>query len=264
MPENTLINMTLDQLIRLMVVFIRVGPLIFLMPVTGSKGVPIQARALCSFAVALVLAPVIDLPEGTLPATATGFFLFVGKEIILGATLSLFAQLIFAAVEIAGQMCGIQMGLGVAGTMDPQSGTQTSLIGYFWNICAVLIFLAINGHHIFFRAMLESFRHIPPGGVHFSAATFEAMVKGGSWMFLMAVKIMTPITAALFFSQVAMGIIAKTVPQIPILIVALPLNIGLGLVLTGMGMVFLAPLLISGFNTMGRMLGALTSGLGGM
>ncbi len=263
MPETNMINFTLDQIIRLMVVFIRVGPLIFFMPVTGSRGVPVQARILCAFAAALVLAPVVGITSASLPQTGITLGLFVGKEIIFGAILALFSRLLFAAVEIAGQMAGIQMGLGIAGTMDPQNGTQTSLIGYFWNICAILIFLAINGHHLFFRTMLESFRGVPPGGIHITQATFVGMVRGGSWMFLLAVKIMAPITAALFFTQVAMGVIAKTVPQIPILIVAMPLNIGLGLTLTGMGLVFLTPLLLQEFQTMGRLLTQLTIGLGG-
>jgi len=263
MEELALINFTLTQTIRLMVVFIRVAPLVFFMPVTGSRGVPVQARALCALAVALVLAPVVSLPPDALPQSVAGIFLFVGKEIVLGAILALFARFIFGAIETAGQMAGIQMGLGVAGTMDPQNGTQTSLIGYFWNICAVLIFLAINGHHVFFRTLLETFRAVPPGELHITRATFEGMVRGGGWMFLMAVKIMAPVTAALFFSQVAMGIIAKTVPQIPILIVALPINIGLGLAFAGMGLVFMTPLLVHGFAVMGRLLPRLAAGLGG-
>ncbi len=263
MQELALINFTLDRMLRLMMVFIRVAPLIFFMPVTGSRGVPIQARVLCAFAVAMVLAPVVPLSTDALPQNGAGIVLFVGKEIILGAILALFARLIFGAVETAGQMAGIQMGLGIAGTMDPQSGTQISLVGYFWNICAVLIFLAIDGHHLFFRTMMESFRFLPPGELHISQATFEGMVRGGSWMFVMTVKIMAPVTASLFLSHVAMGIIAKTVPQIPILIVALPLNIGLGLTFTGLCLVFLTPLLINGFATMGRLLTQLAIGLGG-
>ena len=261
MAELALINLTLAQLVRLLLVFLRTGPLIFLMPVTGSRGVPVQVRVLCALACALVLAPVVDLPADAMPGSAAGVFLLAGKEIVFGAILALFARLVFAAVETAGQMAGVQMGLGVAGVMDPQNGAQTSLIGYFWNLCAVLIFLAVNGHHIFFRTLLASFRTVPMGGLSLSQATFEGVVRGAGWMFVLAVKIMAPVTAALFFSQVAMGIIAKTVPQIPVLIVALPLNIALGLVFVGLGMAFMTPLLIHAFDSLGRLLPQLAAGL---
>jgi flagellar biosynthetic protein FliR len=262
MDELGLVNFTLERAVRLMVVFIRVAPLIFFMPVTGSRGVPVQARILCALACALVLAPVVELPAASLPASAFGVLRLAAGEIVLGGTLALFARFVFAAVETAGQMAGIQMGLGVAGVMDPQNGTQTSLIGYFWNICAVLVFLAIDGHHIFFRTLLATFRTVPPGGAVITRATFEGMVRGAGWMFVLAVKIMAPVTAALFFSQVAMGIIAKTVPQIPVLIVALPLNIGLGLAFAGLGLAFMTPLLVHGFAVMARLLPRLAAGLG--
>ncbi|MBU0481466.1 MAG: flagellar biosynthetic protein FliR [Proteobacteria bacterium] len=263
MIDSGVLNWTLTQVLLLLVILIRVGPLIFLMPVTGSRGVPGQVKILISLMTALVLVPVIRIDPGILPESAIDFIIFVGREFCIGMTLALFVRFVFAAVETAGQMVGIQMGMGMAGTMDPQFGVQISLVGFFWNLVAILIFLSLDGHHLFFRTLADSFDWIQPGGMEITQATYLGILKGAANMFVLAVKIMAPAGAALFFSHVAMGIIAKTVPQIPILIVGLPVNIAIGLIFVGLSLSYLAPLMISNFDMLGRLLPRLAAGLGG-
>jgi len=263
MTETALLNWSLAQFIRLVIIMTRVGPLIFFMPVTGSNAVPAQVKILFTLMTALVLVPVIPISPQALPATAIGFVIFIGCEVLFGATLAVFTRLIFAAVETAGQMVGIQMGMGMSGVMDPQYGTQTSLVGYFWNIVAILIFLGINGHHIFFTTLVASYSWLAPGKLLLTEATYKGIMEGAAHMFVLAVKIMAPASAVLIFSNVAMGIIAKTVPQIPILIVAMPINIALGFVFVGLSLGYFLPLMISNFNMLGRLLPQLARGMGG-
>ncbi|MBU0674040.1 MAG: flagellar biosynthetic protein FliR [Proteobacteria bacterium] len=263
MIDAGILNWTLNQALHLLIILTRVGPLIFLMPVTGSQGVPVQIKIMISLTTALILVPVVSINPESIPQTSLGFVILAGQEIFLAATLSIFARFVFAAVETAGQMIGVQMGMGMAGTMDPQFGTQTSLVGFFWNLVAILLFLSIDGHHLFFRTLAESYQWIQPGGLHISQATYEGLMRGMAQMFVLAVKIMAPAGAALFFSHVAMGIIAKTVPQIPILIVGLPINLGVGLLFMGLSLGYLTPLLIENFNTLGRLLPRLAMGMGG-
>ncbi len=145
----------------------------------------------------------------------------------------------------------------------PQFGTQTSLIGIFWNLVAILLFLAINGHHIFITTLVDSFQWVPPGTLHLQKATFNGMMMGVMNMFVLAIKVMAPAGAVLFFSHVAMGILAKTVPQIPVMIVAMPLDIALGFIFVGLSLTFFAPLMLSNFAMLGRLLPRLAMGLGG-
>ncbi|MEW6520174.1 MAG: flagellar biosynthetic protein FliR [Thermodesulfobacteriota bacterium] len=263
MVDAKLLNWTLNQFLALVIIMIRVGPLLFFMPVTGSRNVPSQVKMLMTVATALVLLPVVAVHAGQLPTTTLGFLIFVLSEVCFAGILAVFTRLIFDAVQIAGQMVGIQMGIGMAGVIDPQFGTQTSLIGQFWNLIAILIFLAIDGHHLFIRTLQESFIWVAPGTLHISQATFEGLMQGTGQMFLMSVKIMAPASAAVFFSHVAMGIIAKTVPQIPILIVGMPLNIGVGFIFVGLSLVYFLPLMLSQFDMLGRILPRLAQGLGG-
>lgn len=263
MVNVELLNWTLNQFLTLVIIMIRVGPLLFLMPITGSNNVPSPVKILLTVATALVLLPVVPVHAGLLPATVLGFFLFIINEICFAGILAVFTRMIFDAVQIAGQMVGIQMGMGMAGVMDPQYGTQTSLIGQFWNLIAILIFLGIDGHHLYIRTLQESFTWVQPGTLHVGHATFEGVMQGVGRMFLMAIKIMAPASAAVFFSHVAMGIIAKTVPQIPILIVGMPINIGVGLIFVGLSLAYFLPLMINQFEMLGRLLPSLAKGLGG-
>ncbi|MBC8316840.1 MAG: flagellar biosynthetic protein FliR [Desulfobulbaceae bacterium] len=263
MVDPALLNWTISQFLTVIIIMIRVGPLLFFMPVIGSTSVPSQVKILVTVAIAMILAPTVPVNISSLPETTLGFAIFVLSEICFAGTLAVFARMIFAAVQVAGQMVGIQMGMGMAGVMDPQSGTQVSMIGQFWYIIAILIFLSINGHHIFFRTLADSYSWVRPGTLILSQASYEGMMQGVSHMFVLSVKIMAPASAAVFFSHVAMGIIAKTVPQIPILIVGMPLNIGVGLIFVGLSLAYFFPLMLTQFEMLGRLLPRLAMGLGG-
>ncbi len=263
MTDTALLHWTLNRVFSMLVIMTRVGPLIFMMPIIGSPSVPTQVKALTTLAVSLVLLPVLHISPALLPRTAIGLTLFVATEISIGAILALLAHLLLAALDIAGQEVSIAMGMGMAGAMDPQFGTQVSLVGYLWNIVAILIFLSINGHYIFIRTMVESFTWIPPGTLHISGATLRGVMQGASHMFMFSIQIMAPAGVALFLTNVAMGIIAKTVPQVPIMIVAMPLSIGIGFIFIGLSLSYLMPLLIKNFNQLGLNMRYLTMGLGG-
>jgi len=263
MVDTLLLNWTLDQVARLVVLLTRVAPLLFLMPILSSRGVPYQIKTMISLMTALTLLPMVDVPAGSLPASGLGMLVLVVSEAAFAATLALFVRFVFAAVETAGQMVGIQMGMGMAGVMDPQFGNQISPVGMLWNLTAILIFLAVDGHHLFFRALVESYQWVPPGGMSLSEASVQGVVQGAGRMFVLAVKIMAPASAALFFSHVAFGIVAKTVPQIPILIVGLPLNIAVGLIFVGLSLGFFLPIMLANYDMLGRLLPQLARGLGG-
>ena len=263
MVDTALLNWTLNQFLSLVIIITRVGPLIFFMPVLGSRSVPSQVKVLITLLISLILVPSIEVNPSDLPVTVLGFILFTASEIAFGATLAVFTRLVFAAVEISGQMVGVQMGMGMAAAMDPEFGTQVPLIGQFFNLVAILLFLSVNGHHIFFQTLVESFNWVHPGKLYLTDATYRGMMQGVAHMFVLAVKIMAPASAVLIFSHVAMGIVAKTVPQIPILMVGMPLNITLGLLFVGLSLGYFLPIMVRNFDMLGRLLPSMAMGMGG-
>lgn len=263
MVDATLLNWSLEHIMRVLVVMVRIGPLLFLMPVFSARGLPAQVKILVVVMTSLALAHMIPVNAADLPQTPMGFALFAVRELVFAAILALFVRFVFAAVETAGQVVGVQMGMGMAGVMDPQYGNQVSPVGMLWTIATILIFLGINGHHIFFKAMVHSYQWVGPGELGLlSLPSYEAIMDGATQMFVLAVMIMAPTSVAVFFSHVAMGIIAKVVPQIPILIVGMPMNIAIGLVFAGLSMNYFLPLIVSRFEMIGRLLPKLGAGLG--
>lgn len=263
MVDVDLLNWTTRQVLVLLMIMIRTGPLIFLMPVMGSRSVPGQVKMLATVVTSLALTSVVQIDPGLMPEKTAGFVFFILPELCLSFIIALFSRFIFAATQLAGQMVGVQMGMGMAGVMDPEYGVQIPVIGQLWNLLAILIFLSVNGHHIFFHALAESFQWVTPGTLYLDRPVYEGIIQGVAHMFILTVKIMAPASAAVFFTHVAMGIIAKTVPQVPILIVGMPLNIAVGLIFVGLSMAFFMPLMIDQFEMLDRLIPKLMMGLGG-
>lgn len=263
MPDAALLNWTVDHVLTLLVIMTRVGPLVFLMPVIGSASVPPQVKALFTLALSLVLLPVVPAAAAQMPTTALGYGLFVTIEVVFGGILAFFARLVFDATDLAGQMVGISMGMGMAGTIDPDNGTQVSLVGTLWNIAAILIFLAMDGHHAIFRLLAESFTLVQPGSIVLGQATLKGLTLGITQMFILGIQIMAPAAVALFLTHVAMGIVAKTVPQVPVMLVSMPLTIGIGLLFVGLSLIYLLPLMNKNFILMLGALDKLAAGMGG-
>ena len=172
-------------------------------------------------------------------ALALGLF----REIILGAAVGLAVKLTFAGVQLAGQMAGYQMGMAIANVMDPSTSAQVPILAQFNNLFAVLIFLLINAHHWFIRALAESFTRLPLAGFGFGPGFFENLIRLSAEMFVVAVKIGAPVMVALLLTSVALGLVARTVPQMNIFIVAMPLKIVIGLVFLGICLPFMATFL---------------------
>ena len=148
------------------------------------------------------------------------------------------AYLLFTGIQMAGQIVDIQAGFGLVNVVDPTSNTQVSILGQFYQVIALLFFLAIDGHHILIRAVGDSFALIPAGG--FSWLT-QANMAGPllsdffSRLFIIAFQVAAPSIATLFLVNLTMGLLSRTIPQMNVFIVGLPLN-----VLIGLGFTFLS------------------------
>ena len=148
------------------------------------------------------------------------------------------ATLLFTGIQLAGQIIDIQMGLGMVNIIDPVTSTQISVMGQFYYLVATLVFLAVNGHHILLRAVVYSFSVIALGQAHFTSTVGNEMMYLFSKVFFIAFRVGAPVIGSLFITNLALGIIARTVPQMNVFIVGLPLNMAVGLIIVAMSMSF--------------------------
>jgi flagellar biosynthetic protein FliR len=244
---------TLEQMQVFFWVFIRVGALVFMLPLFGATGIPSLWKAGLSFLLAIIIVPLVPKTL-TFPESDLEMLLGVCSEILISFLLAILAKLFLASVQLAGQFLGFQMGFNVASVMDPQTGGQSTVISQFLYMFTILLFFSINGHHLFIRAMVESFQAVPPLSFRLSPSLMKVLIKISGEMFLIAIKMAAPILVALFLSNLCLGIVARTVPQVNILMIGFPLNIALGLILLGVTLNNLSPFLVGLIRRMGSVL----------
>jgi len=218
----------------LLLVIGRTSGLFIISPVFSGRQIPIQIKIVLVFFLSGMIA-FINPIMAEVPITNSGMFLIaLGMEILIGYTLGFVAYVIFAGIQLAGQLMDMQMGFGIVNVIDPQSGTQVPLIGNFQYLLAIMIFLGVNGHHLLLRALNDSYQLVPVLGTSYDGQILQFMMEMGLYMFVIGLKLAAPVVAALFMADLALGFVARTVPQMNVFVVGLPLKIGAGLVMVMM------------------------------
>ncbi len=213
-----------------LLVLVRISAFIVVAPFFSIKGIPAMLKIGFSVALTTILMPFIAF-EPFEELALFAWWLLVVKEVAVGLTLGYLASLIFAAVRVAGELIDIQMGFAMASVLDPQTQSRITLVGQFKYMFATLLFLAIDGHHLLISSIAHSFELIPPMRVVMEPAVSLFILKAFVNMFLLSFKLAVPIVAVLVISDISLGLIARTVPQIHVFILGFPLKSGLGILM---------------------------------
>lgn len=215
-----------------LLVFVRVTGLFVVSPIFGRRNIPTYYKIGLSFILAVVISysiPAPDLKEysGLLP-----FLLLIIKEFVIGLTLGYISYLITTSIYFAGQIIDTQMGFGMVNVYDPLTNIQIPVTANFYYILATLMMLAIDGHHLLIYTLCDSFTLFPIGSkIVIGKSLLDFAVKAVTSVFIIGFKIAAPITAAVLITDMALGIIAKAVPQVNVFMVGIPLKILVGLVI---------------------------------
>lgn len=234
---------SLEQMQGFFWVLVRVSILFFLLPLFEARGVPAMWKTGLSLIIAIIITPVVPSPK-TFPVTTPEILIGLVSEAILGLILAFGVKVLLTSVQMAGQFMSFQMGFSMARAMDPQTGTQSTVLTQFLYLTTILIFFSIDGHHLFIHALARSFHLVPPNSFSLNFALPDLLINISGYMFLTGLKIAAPIMVALFLSNLCLGIVARTVPQVNILIIGFPINICLGLIIFSLIIVNLSPFLI--------------------
>jgi flagellar biosynthetic protein FliR len=256
---GTLLDVGMPRLMLFLLALARVSGLFLFAPILGSRTAPVRVRAVLVFFIAVAMLPVLPAAAAVDVAAMApaAYFGDVLREVAIGLAIGLVAQMIFGGVELAGQLSGVQMGIGLGTLIDPHNQDQITSLAQWGNLLALLLFLAIDGHHLLIRAVAESFTTVPIAG-GFPAAGGPAMVlslAGG--MFTLALKIAAPVMVLLLIVNGAMGVLAKLIPQLNVFIVGFPLNVGAGLLVMAAALPFTFHVLEGAFADLTRSLATL-------
>lgn len=238
-----------DQIGMFLLVLTRVSAIFIIAPFFGSRNIPITLRVAASVAITLVVFPlVVQMGIVKLPETLLGYMLVVFTELLIGWCIGFVASLTFSAIHMAGQLLDMQVGFGVVNVLDPSTGQQVPIIGSFKYNLAIIVFLVTNSHHFLITALFESFKMIPIMGAAITPKITELLVDLTGATFVTALKISIPILAAILLTDVALGVLARTMPQMNIFVVGIPAKIFVGLFVLSFALPFYILFLDVAFN----------------
>ena len=223
--------------------FLRALALFSSLPVLGTRAVPVRVRIALSALVALAAqASLPPLPPVALDSWLA--FMLVVQQLLIGVSLGFAVRLVFAAIELAGEIVGLQMGLNFAGFFDPLTASQTTATSRFFGAVVGWLFIVINGHLLVIAALVDSFRSFPVGEAPFAFLQQALPHQWGAQIFSTGLWIALPMVAMLTFVNLVLGVISRVAAQINVFAIGFPITLGVGL----LGILLTLPLMQQPFT----------------
>lgn len=208
--------------------FLRVLAMFSTAPLFSMRVIPMRAKIGLAFLVSLCAqAALINQPM--IPINGPTALGAVVQQVGIGLAMGFAVRLVFASVELAGEIIGLQMGLNFASFFDPTSNAQISAVARFFGQIAILLFVVMNGHLLIIMAVVESFNSFPVDGNFLEAMAKMQLYKLGASLFSSALWIALPMMALLLFINLTMGIISRVAPQMNIYAIGFPVTLTVGL-----------------------------------
>ncbi|OGO78429.1 MAG: flagellar biosynthetic protein FliR [Clostridiales bacterium GWB2_37_7] len=225
---NDILYILIDKFVIFFLILVRMSSLFIITPVFGTKNVPSYLKITFAFFCSVILITLmkdVNVEFTNIYAYAA----LVAKELAVGLVLGYTSYLVFSALYFAGQIIDTQIGFGLVNVLDPLQDTQVPLTGNFMYIITILFFMLINGHYILLTALFKSYNVIPINSFVFNDVLFYNILNIFFETFAIGFKISIPVLAAALLAEIALGILAKTVPQMNVFVIGMPLKVGVGL-----------------------------------
>ena len=205
----------------------RVLSLLAAAPVLGQTRIPMRIRIGLGVMIVLAIAPSLPAMPQIAPASAAGM-LVLAYQIVIGLAIGFALRLVFTAVEMAGDLIGLQMGLGFAMFYDPSNVQHTPILGQFMSVLATLAFLSINGHLLVISTLADSFHALPVTTEPLQSGFFQTLARHGTIIFVAALQLALPLIITLLIVNLALGILTRAAPQLNIFAVGFPVTLAIG------------------------------------
>ena len=231
----------LDSLFNVWTIFllvlVRITGMFFLSPIFGRKNLPNSFKVGFCFMFSIIVAQSVQVPDLSTYISLASYGILIGKELLIGLMLGFISYMIFSSIYIAGQLIDMRIGFGMVSVFDPITNVQIPISANFYVIFATLFMLVTDSHHLLIQAMVESFTILPIGNAHFSGQLLKLVVDLFTDVFILGFKIAAPVTAVILITDLALGIISKSMPQLNIFMLGMPVKIlvGLGVIMITIG-----------------------------
>jgi flagellar biosynthetic protein FliR len=237
-----------EQAFTLLLVFVRIGTALMLLPGFGESYISPRIRLLVALTLSVVVQPALPAVFPALPESAMALFLLIFGETFIGLFIGSVARLLMAALSIGGMMIATVTGLANALTNDPTAAQQGSIAGSFLSMMALMIILLLDLHHVLLRGVIESYQIFVPGQPILVGDISQMITRVVSKAFLLGFQIASPFIAVALIFNLGLGLLSRLMPQMQVFFIAIPLQIVVGM---GILMITLPALLgwfITGFE----------------
>ncbi|MDR3541370.1 MAG: flagellar biosynthetic protein FliR [Desulfosporosinus sp.] len=221
--------------------------MIMLAPVFGARGVPGVVKLGLAASLSLIVYPLISATKPSIPDELLPYIAIVIKEVFVGLVIGFVIYTITAVLQGAGQLLDFQMGFTMGAAIDPVYGVQSPMMGNFQMILATMLLLATNSHHFLIAAMVKSYAYIPinPSSLPSNITFYVQLVAN---VFALAAQMALPVFGALLVSDIGVGLLSRTVPQLNIFSVVFPVKIIFGFIILFLSLPFFGEAVSHLFN----------------
>ena len=237
-------TMTEAQILVFALILLRMIAFVVSSAVFGSPNVSVQVKVLLSILLTALVFPSVRPENLNYDLISNEIISLAIRELFVGLTLGFLTRLFFFIVTMTGDLVSVSIGLGASQLYNPMLGTSGNALDQFYSTLGTLVFLAINGHHMFLSSLVQSFDLVRVGQMGLNVGPFAEMAVYGQDVMIMAIKMCAPVLVTILLVNIAMGILGRAVPQINVLVTSMPVTIMLG-----MAVVFIClPLLLFEMN----------------
>jgi flagellar biosynthetic protein FliR len=224
------VNISLVQVFgALLTIGVRLTGIMLFAPFFGSVAIPVRVKGVLVLALTALLYPMASprIPQMTI----SQWPLMVFSELLVGVALGVATNIVFDGVQMAGQILSMQMGYSLVNILDPQTQVESTVVAQFHQTIAMLIFLRLNVHFWILHALARSFDYLPPVSGHFGAEFTTSVLRAGADVFSIGIQIAAPVLSATLVADVALGLLGKASPQLPLMLLGPAVKSILGLLI---------------------------------
>lgn len=223
----------------------RILGLLAIAPLFGNVSIPTQIKLALGVMLTLVIAPGLGPLPAVEPMSLAGLLILV-QQLVVGLAMGFAMNIVFTAVEMAGEAVGLTMGFGFAIFFDPQTHGRSSAINQFLSLLAIMLFLATNVHLIMLSALADSFTTLPIAATPLHSLGLKQIAGWGGMIFSAGIQLALPMIAALLITNIALGVLTRAAPQLNLFGIGFPITLTVGFVVLALSLPYLA-------TPMGRM-----------
>ena len=232
-------ELMIGKLLGFALVLTRISVFFLVVHVFGWKTIPARVKVAMTMLMAVFFSLIAPSAIDAGQVSIVEAVLLMTYEAIYGFALGLVAALLFVPVKLSGRIIERQMGLAMAEILDPLTGDRSQPVGSLLEMIFVVLFLSANGHHLFLSIISRSYETFPVGRIPTMAVLVTGVIKAGSTMLMVGLKLAAPILAAFLLLMVVLAVLARIMPEMNILFISLPLRVGMGLLLMAIFLPFI-------------------------